>query len=347
MRVGASLTYRVPGFRLAPFAATHVFSGSVATSTGGLAAAYSGRMRHAVQAVDLDVDASASTPRYVRNFFGLGNATQPGGDGDERIDIAQARVEAGFGGPLGQGLRLVVGPTVRFADVHRDSLVAGVVPPVAVLAQIRPDVYDATVHAGAFARLELTTAYGGLNPRQGMTLTATGAYRAGVAGAASSYGQLGGDAAAYVPLLFARQLTLALRAGADTRFGDFPFFDAAVLGGPGSLRGYRRQRFAGRTAAYGGAELRASLFRVDTYAAPFSVGVLAFGDAGRVWADTPPCSIDPLANCVNVDPDAGSHIHAGYGGGLFLDVLDRAIATLNVGRSSEETLITFGGGFSF
>lgn len=337
--VGATWVKQVPGFRFHPFAATHAVTGTVSTSTGGLAGTYVGRMREAVFAVDLDVDAFASTPRYVRNFYGLGNGT-PAVDGEfARVDIARAQVDAGFGGDIGEGLRFVAGPSVRFANVSRgDTLVA---TPLDALAAADPDALDAQVHAGAFARLSLSTVYGGVNPQQGFGLVGTGAYRAGVGGAAEGYGQLGAEAAAYFPIHYAPQLTLALRAGADHRFGDFPFFDAATIGGARSVRGFRRERFAGRTAAYGGAELRTKLFRVETYALPFTLGVLGFADAGRVWAE---CSTTLLCTRTGRDSDT---VHLGYGGGLYFNVLDRAVAQLVVGRSDEETLVTFGTGFSF
>ena len=345
--LGGSWNTIVPGFRLHPYAARHTVSGTVSTSTGGLAARYAGRMREAIFATDLDVDALAATPRYVRNFYGLGNSTQDVANGAERVDIARIQVDAGLGGPLGRGLRLVAGPSVRLADVSpSDSLGT----PLDRFAQANPDVYDMQLHAGAFARLSLSTAYGGANPVQGFTAAVTSAYRAGVTGAASGYGQVGGEAAAYFPINYAPQLTLALRGGADTRFGDFPFYDAAVVGGAGSLRGYRRERFAGRTAAYAGAELRAKLFRVDTYAAPFTLGVLGFADAGRVWSGdlaAQPTFCNPGEFCgIPFVPESNT-IHVGYGAGLFASVLDRAVLTLNVGRSDEGTLVTFGSGFSF
>ncbi len=345
--VGAQVTATIPGFRLRPNAATHTLGASVSTSTGGLQGTYTGRMKEAVGIFDLDVDALASTPRYVRNFYGFGNGTQDLFDRRERVDIARVQFDAAFGGTLGQGLRLVVGPTLRYADVARgDSLL---LTPVDALGAVDPSVFSPSFHAGAVSRLTLSTTYGGANPVQGVRLMATGAYRVGVTGAAGNYGSAGGEAQAYFPINYAPQLTLALRAGGDHRFGDFPFYDAAVVGGRQSLRGYRRERFAGRSAVYAGAELRAKLFRLDTYAAPFTVGAIAFTDAGRVWSDDQTQIICGIISCgpATVDVDAGSRIHLGYGGGLSFNALDRAILTLVVARSSEATLVTFGTGFSF
>ena len=344
--VGAQVTKQIPGFRIHPIAATHTVGATVAPTSGGLAAFYTGRMQEAIGTVDLDVDALAATPRFVRNFYGLGNGTAELNDDRERVDIARIQLDAGFGNDVGQGLRFVAGPSLRYADVSRKDTT--LITPVDVLAQTQPDIYDPQFHAGAFARLSLSTAYGGAVPVQGVRLAATGAYRAGVTGAAKGYGSVGGEASAYVPILYAQKLTLALRAGADHRFGDFPFFDAATIGGPQSVRGYRRDRFSGRTAAYAGAELRTNLFRLNTYALPLTVGALAFTDAGRVWIDgdlaqyCPPGQICGSAGILD-----SSTIHVGYGGGLFFNALDRAVLTFTVGHSSDSTLITFGTGFAF
>ncbi len=356
--LGASVNWIVPGFRLAPWAATHALRTTVALGTLGVEGGYTGRMRQAFGRLDLDVDVLASTPRYVRNFYGIGNATDPLPGDSARLDLARVYLDAGVGGPLGQGLRFVAGPTLRYADPQQPDV--ELLRPLGlgsgVTASARPQA-----HAGAFARLMLTTADATVNPQQGVRLTVGGAYRAAVTAAAEPYGQVGGEGVAYVPLSLAPQLTLALRAGADHRFGAYPFFDAAVLGGEaafgaasagtgGTLRGYRRERFAGRTAASASAEARMKLFDVATYVAPFSVGVLGFADAGRVWSDRVPFSDicdPPGTTCPDVSLDAGEGLHLGYGGGLWFDILDRSVLSLTVGRSDEETLVTFGLGFAY
>ena len=346
--LGAGVTWSVPGFRLRPYAATHTVVANVATATGGVAGSYTGRMREAIGAFDLDVDALASTPRYARNFYGLGNGSPDVPSDLARVDLARVQARAGLGTPLGQGLRLVVGPTARYADPSRDSLLvlpdgAGPAP----VARLSDRLFEGQAHAGGFARLEATTADVRANPRQGLRLAAEGSVFAGLSGAAETYGAVGGEAVAYVPLRVAPQFTLALRAGAEHRFGTFPFFDAAVLGGPGSIRGYRRERFAGRTAASGSAELRAKLFNVDAYVLPLEVGALGFADAGRVWADDAPCPTDIECLSLAAATYPGDDLQLGYGGGLWFGLLDRAVVNLTVGTSDEATLVTVGLGFAY
>ena len=332
--LGAAVTWNVPGFRLRPYAATHLVSATYATATGGFAGAYTGRMREALGSYDLDVDAYASTPRYARNFYGLGNAA-PDADGPlVQANLARVQARAGVGIPIGESFRLVVGPSVRYADATRDSLQTATGP----ISLLPEDSFSSQVHAGGYARLAASTVDDVLNPRQGLRLAVEGSGFAGVTGVADPYGVVGGELAAYVPVRLVPQLTLALRAGGEHLIGDFPFFDATTLGGPGSIRGYRRERWAGRSAASGSAELRAKLLDLDAYVLPLNIGVLGFVDAGRVWSDDSPV---PTATFT------GDGLHYGYGGGLWVSVLDRALVNLTAGVSDEATLLTFGIGFAY
>ncbi|MGB3544876.1 BamA/TamA family outer membrane protein, partial [Rubrivirga sp.] len=357
--IGASRTWLVPGFRLHPYAAVHTVSANYATATSGVAARYQGYMREAIGRSDLTVAVHGSTPRYARNFYGIGNGSPELDDSDRaRVDIALAGARAGLVVPLGENLTLNLGPTVRYADATVPEPQAfdpgnpdlPLVGPAALLAA---PSFDAQTHVGASARIEARAVDLEANPRQGLGLSLFGELRAGITGPADTYGRVGGEAVAYVPFRFAPQLTLALRGGGETTVGDFPFFDASVLGGPGTIRGYRRERFAGRTAASASAELRAKVLDLDVYVLPLEVGILGFADAGRVWAETPTCldvydsEVCALINFRAVDPDAGGGIQLGYGGGLWVGSLDRGVATLTVGASDEAALVTFGVGFAY
>ena len=326
--LGLAQTYTVSGFRLEPHAATHSFFGNVAVGTGGVQVGYDGHMKEAIGTYDLDVTALASTPRYVRNFYGFGNDTRALDQEFARVQLAQVRGKALLGGEVGESLQIRLGPAVRYADVQTPDT------SLAAVARLAGSVFDPQLHAGGAASLSLDLADNASNPRQGFRLHLHGATFAGLSGAAEPYSRLGGEAQAFIPLFLKPQFTVALRAGADHRFGDFPFFDGAILGGATSLRGYRRERFTGQTAAFGNAEARVKLFDLRTYVLPFEVGVLGFGDAGRVW---------------ETGERAGlfDDLHIGYGGGLWFDVFETFVVQLTVARGDEETLVTFGGGFQY
>jgi hypothetical protein len=114
---------------------------------------------------------------------------------------------------------------------------------------------------------------------------------------AENFGEAHGELGAHLHVLH-------LRAGGKKVWGRFPFHEAAFLGGPDTVRGLRRQRFAGDAAVFGNAELRIPLFRF-TVLLPIRFGLIGLADAGRVW----------------LEGESSDRWHKAYGGGAFLTVL--------------------------
>jgi outer membrane protein assembly factor BamA len=96
------------------------------------------------------------------------------------------------------------------------------------------------------------------------------------------FGKISGGASVFVPFSRSGDPTLALGVAGEKLWGNYPFYEAAFLGGPGTLRGFRTERFAGDAALYGRAEFRVLLGHIGLLV-PWDVGVFAFTDAGRVY----------------------------------------------------------------
>lgn len=101
---------------------------------------------------------------------------------------------------------------------------------------------------------------------------------------ASAYQDLSAGAAAYLTFPVLTRPILALRAGGQKLFGNFPYFDAAFLGGSRSLRTENRQRYAGDAMVHGTTELRVPIAKFP-FILPLDVGALGFVDIGRVYLD--------------------------------------------------------------
>jgi hypothetical protein len=137
----------------------------------------------------------------------------------------------------------------------------------------------------------------------------------------------------------ASRFRLAGRLGGSILRGTVPFSMATRIGGPKSLRGWETARFSGdRGSAYGGAELRARLFRYRVGFLPGDFGVLAFGDAGRVWTSG----------------ESSSTLHLGGGGGIWVAPasgwirdLDDLIGRLELAWGGEHMIVSVGTGFRF
>jgi hypothetical protein len=241
-------------------------------------------------------------------FYGFGNDTdEPGSDHDRYI--VRHNLVAGeflFNRLLSPGLRLSVGPEVRYVDarVNGDLL----------LSDLSPPGTSPFVQAGALGRLHL-------DRRDTLAVTRSGVRASAQARAfgwddGTPFTHLRAQAATYVPV-GARGPSLAFRAGAEAALGDYPFQEAAFLGGFDSLRGYDNQRFAGDAAVFGSAEVRQPIGQVRLIARG-RLGVLGLVDAGRVY----------------VDGESDGRWHAAVGGGVYFETVGRILgATYAQGES--------------
>ena len=101
----------------------------------------------------------------------------------------------------------------------------------------------------------------------------------------------------------------------------------------GPVRGWRSNRFAGRTSLFTNVELRAKLFNVDSYLATGDFGILGFFDNGRVWTEE--------------DESPGRVWHQGYGGGFWMSLFDTAVLTTTMGFSEEDEIWSIRLGFLY
>jgi hemolysin activation/secretion protein len=123
-----------------------------------------------------------------------------------------------------------------------------------------------------------------------------------------------------------------LRGGVATNVGnDYEFFQANTLGGTTNLRGYRKDRFYGKTSIYDNTELRYKISNYSGYIFRGEYGVLTFFDNGRVW----------------VPGENSNTWHCGYGGGFWALAYKRVPLTVTYGTSKESSLLNVKAGFLF
>jgi hypothetical protein len=147
----------------------------------------------------------------------------------------------------------------------------------------------------------------------------------------TGFGGVEGVAAGYLGRSSSR-LQLAARVGGRRVWGTYPWIESASIGGRASLRGYSRRRFAGDASLYGGLEARAWLVTANVPPVPLRVGVLAFGDVGRVW----------------LSGESSEVWHPSWGSGVMLQpVATPYVITVAWARGREGSRWYFGYGFFF
>ncbi len=111
-----------------------------------------------------------------------------------------------------------------------------------------------------------------------------------------------GGVKAFVRLPLIASPVLLLHARGQRIFGSAPFQDAAYLGGRRTLKGFKKQQFAGDAALLWGWEVRATIAEIDIRDHRMTFGPLAEMDIGRVY----------------LDGESPGSWHIGTGGGFWL-----------------------------
>ena len=165
---------------------------------------------------------------------------------------------------------------------------------------------DPFAQLGARAEIELDRTKVETTRQSGFGVGVGGSVYPAVLDADDVFGEAHALARVFIPL---RWPTLALRAGGQRNWGNFPLHESAFIGGRWTLRGFRFNRFAGDASAYGAVELRIPIARI-TLLTRGQLGAVGFADAGRVW----------------IDDDSPGDWHSAAGGGLWFGSLGRNVS---------------------
>jgi hypothetical protein len=273
---------------------------------------------------DLDLRARYSGIE-VLHFYGMGNeSAQTGPPEFYKAHQKQLLVTAMLSFGDGDKREISIGPILKHTatDTAGTATFVAESPPygaggsftqVGVQGTVELDERD---HAGA--------------PTEGYHLQGGVSYYTDVLDIEKSFGEAHGEAAVYWSFT-SDNPTLALRAGAKHVWGDFPYYEAAFLGGTTNVRGLREQRLAGETSVYGSAELRIRLGRFK-FLFPTDFGVFGLSDVGRVYADGHP----------------SDKWYTSLGGGLWLAPVTRASTVrVSVAESEGRRALYVGLGFAF
>ncbi len=296
--VGGGPIYKQYGFREDPYSYRAAARVGYATTANKWRVEYDGEVRRANSNIYGTLLARYSGLDILR-FYGFGNQTQP--TGSSTFHAVQQQVlslEPLLHLPLAKHLDLSLGAGARYTTTKLDG--------AHFIDLAQP--YGIGHFGQVSARQGLTYDSRDVpaNATRGAFVTVQGAEYPGL-GTHSAFGQLRSQAAAYLGGPGPLKPVLALRAGGEKLWGEFPYSDAAFVGGASTVRGFAEQRFAGDASAYGNAELRFFLTKVFLLL-PGELGGFGLADAGRVYRAQ----------------ETSDTWHSALGGGLWISFLERA-----------------------
>ena len=320
--VGVSRTARSYGFRRLPHLWQVKGTALLGTFNGRFALHGDADYRLENSPVAFTVSARASQLEPLR-FYGYGNATaaierdeslvnqtvlafEPAvvlhlGWRERETTKAEAfREDATKAGVRALAGRAQVGPVVSWIDPE----------PVAnsPLARLEQPGATAFGHVGVRASLDLDRTDADAVPMRGWRLHADVGGYPPLWDLSQSFTTTRAEGSMYVPLV-PNRAHLAVRGGASMASGLFPAQYAAMIGGWHTVRGYRWERFSGDASVDGSTELRVPVGTVNLFLR-WDAGIFGLADVGRVWSSG----------------ESEGGWHKGFGGGLWLEALGRAIS---------------------
>lgn len=306
------------GFRKEPYSSLLQADVGFSTGTHGWKANLIGDKR--LESSDLHLPAIATVSQLeVVQFRGLGNDIEDSDDSFFDVKQTQWSFYPGVGYSFAPGSDLTVGPIVR--STRTDSAKSE------FLAQTRPYGFSSFSQAGMQLKLRFDSQVEPDSARPRFVLDFQGSGYPGFWDAKTAYESIEGFALGFIPIPVATRPVIALRGGGKKLYGNFPYFDAAFIGGGSSFRTEHRQRFAGDASLYGSAELRVPLFKFPTIV-PTDIGVLAFTDAAKVY----------------VDDEAAGGWHTASGAGFWIGAINAAtnVNILFTNRTNRRVMVSLG-----
>ena len=342
---GAGFLFLKHGFRKKPFGQRHLVLASIAPSTRSYNFRYQGKFTEAIGKWNLELEADLKVPNFVNNFFGMGNESvfdddiegAPGIDVDHAIQYYRYRFEEillqpAFSRNWGRWGTLKLGP--QFQRIEMEEPGAGEDRYIEEYASsLSPDLFDGyNTFGGAAWQYEVGRRNDPLFTQRGSVFSLSGKHMAGLNSEKYRFSSYQGSLALFYAHREESRLVFATRIGGGINRGVYPFYQAQVLDGKSSLRGYRKTRFYGDSQLYANFEVRLKLLNFRTYLFPASMGVLGFYDVGRIW----------YKNEDGIDPSAAAGKseawHKAWGGGLWFTPFNITVLSAEVGHSGEGTL---------
>lgn len=328
--VGAGVMFRKHTFRKEPYSLREKLIGKYAAATNAFSISFHGHYPQAVWGWDFVAEADIRAPNYVTNFYGLGNETTIVNRSDigyHRVRFRQFRLNPNLRKSyLHNQFGIQLGLIAEQITVERtpDRFISDVVGPGLDSLNAFADHW----FAGGLFQLELDTRDSEIHPTRGLYWRATATAHKGLSTFANDYAQLSSELALYAKFRIPLKTVLALRVGGGHNIGNFQFFQAQTLGGTTNLRGYRKNRFSGRSVFYQNTELRIQLAEFTSVLFPAKFGLVGINDIGKVW----------------VDEENSTLLHWGYGGGIWLTPFNAVAITGTYTRSRDGGVpyVTFG-----
>ena len=317
---GISYNYLRQGWRKFPFRQRHKAYLNYSLWQGGISTGYEGGFNQIIGRWNGLITTEFDAIRW-NNFFGIGNETPPQvlDNNFHRVRSEIFNADGGLFRPLGR--HHSIGITARFQTVRIRPDTARYIGKT--LEQSDPLLYRTHQFAGG----RLTYSFQKLNdpliPTKGFLFNASATYLRNIKSSDREIMNYATNLQWYVPL--GRRWVWSALGGMMTVTGQPEFYQLASIGGSATLRGFRRERFWGKTAGFSQNEVM-YLIPYRSYWFNGTLGLYGLFDAGRIWQPG----------------ETSDRLHTGYGAGLMIAPFHKIRVEIAYARSAERGMIHIG-----
>lgn len=331
LTLGVRNIFTTHGLVRNPFTTQHELGLNYFFATNGWEFVYRGEFAHIFYNWNLGVEARYTGPNFTQNYFGEGNnSIYDRNDVDrdfnrvrmQQMRIAPALIWKNQRGSRFEGKAMLESFETLF-DGNRfigQEFDAG------------DPIFDRQYYAGAQGAFNYINKSNPPYPTRGMEFNFIAGYKSNIDEYNNRFAYLEPYLSIDYPLHHSGAAVLATQLGGEVILGDqYEFYHAAGIGGNNNLRGYRNDRFIGKSAFFHSTDLRVAFTRFRTDFIPIMMGVTAGFDYGRVWS-----------------PEETSNVwHHNYGGSFWINGFNVLTGNFGLYHGKEGYRAVFMLGFKF
>lgn len=280
IKLGVGMFIRRNAFRKNPMT-THLLMANHAFNTSSFEIEYEGNFYSLLgRNWDLSVKALFLGPEYKFNYFGMGNGTlgKLESINHYRINMSSFKVSPSINYRFSDFFKIGFGPAYEHLDFKDNQ--------ETIIHENGSQLSSTYNYLGGNFFADLNILDYKRDPTRGVKWFNSINNYYGLNGEKFSFTNLNTDVSVFITPNLPLDITTAIRFGASTTWGNFNFFQSQFIGGNTNLRGYRNNRFSGRSSMYNNTEIRWRLFNITNPVFTGNYGILGFIDSGRVWSES-------------------------------------------------------------
>ena len=331
---GIGYSYKTYSFRKEPYSTFQRITSLLSFKTSAYQVKYNGEFNQRIGKFDLLANGQLYNT-VLNNFYGIGNETKK--DINKNASFYNVRYSS-FSWEMLLRKRLHdlvefnIGPSFYHYWNKYSANEGKILAQPGFAGFDSASIFSKKTYLGAKVALVIHNVNRDLLPTRGMLWNTELSSLFGINNNSRQITKITSDFLLHSSLNDPTRLVAVLRFGYGHIFDkNYEYFQALTLGSNNYLRGYRKDRFAGRSILYNSIELRYKVFDSKSYLVPGSVGLMAFNDLGRVYDKH----------------ETSRKWHDGFGGGLYYSPYNFAIVSATIAFSGEGSFYNFSMGTKF